>query len=313
MKRPGSSTRSWPGCREPAGRPWCSASWKAAPRKRSHNSALLGSNPPPPVGSRRHLLRLRLIRRGLAPTAGLVAAALGPEPASAAIPQITVDTTARAAIRFAAGQATAGIVPASATALAEGVITAMFWTKLKAIAIVRLRSHRARHRRRSRGPASVCKRCAQDRERLAESKSRVKRSEPMPICGPRRNNTGHWCKATTSPWRHMTSSAKTRRRRRKERPPTRGITFPRRNSTRNSSRWPSATRKIPSPIDALVWIIEKTMRYWDGYNRARGDAIGRTMEILARDHLANPRLGAVCLKLTYYPSPRRDEFLRAVA
>ena len=53
----------------------------------------------------RDLLRARLTRRGLAPTAGVLAAALGPEPASAAIPQITVDATARAAIRFAAGPA----------------------------------------------------------------------------------------------------------------------------------------------------------------------------------------------------------------
>jgi len=37
------------------------------------------------------------------------------------------------------------------------------------------------------------------------------------------------------------------------------------------------------------------------------------MEILARDYLADARLGALCLKLTYYPSPRRDEFVRTVA
>ena len=83
----------------------------------------------------RDLLRSRLTRRGLAPTAGLLAAILGPELASAAIPQLTVDATARAAIRFAAASATAGIAAARATALAEGVITAMFWTKLKMLAI----------------------------------------------------------------------------------------------------------------------------------------------------------------------------------
>ncbi len=81
----------------------------------------------------RDLLRTRLTRRGLDPsaTAGLLAAALGPEPASAAIPQITVDAVARAATRFAAGQAAAGTV----STLAEGVIRAMFWTKLKTIAV----------------------------------------------------------------------------------------------------------------------------------------------------------------------------------
>ncbi len=39
----------------------------------------------------RELLRVRLTRRGLAPTAGLLAVDLGPEPASAAIPRITVE------------------------------------------------------------------------------------------------------------------------------------------------------------------------------------------------------------------------------
>ncbi len=35
VKRPGSSMRSWPGCRELAGWPWCSASWKRVPSMRS--------------------------------------------------------------------------------------------------------------------------------------------------------------------------------------------------------------------------------------------------------------------------------------
>ena len=85
------------------------------------------------LGRARDLLRARLTHRGLAPTttAGVLAAALGPEPPSAAIPQITVDATARAAIRFAAGQAAVS----TDSTLAEGVITAMFWTRLKGIAM----------------------------------------------------------------------------------------------------------------------------------------------------------------------------------
>ena len=68
----------------------------------------------------RDLLRSRLTRRGLAPTAGVLAALLGPELASAAIPQLTVDATARAAIRFAAASAMAGIATARATVLQPG-------------------------------------------------------------------------------------------------------------------------------------------------------------------------------------------------
>ena len=138
----------------------------------------------------RHLLRLRLIRRGLAPTAGLVAAALGPDSASAAIPQITVDTTAQAAIRFAAGQATAGIVPASATALAEGVITAMFWTKLKAITIVSAAIIIAGIG--VGAGASVSLQAAPRTVKHSPKRSRRPANEPRPICGRPRNNTGRW-------------------------------------------------------------------------------------------------------------------------
>jgi RNA polymerase sigma factor (sigma-70 family) len=81
----------------------------------------------------RDLLRARLTRRGLAPTAtaGLLTAILRPEPASAAVSQFTVDAVARAATRFAVGQMAAS----TNSTLAEGVIMAMFWTKLKGIAI----------------------------------------------------------------------------------------------------------------------------------------------------------------------------------
>ena len=136
-RRPSSCTRRSPGCPQPAGRPWCSATWRAGSRRRSRISLRCSDRTlRRRLDRARDLLRARLTRRGLAPTAGLLAAALGPEPASAALPQITVDATARAAIRFEAGRATAGTVPTAATALAEGVITAMFWTKLKAIAAI---------------------------------------------------------------------------------------------------------------------------------------------------------------------------------
>src|SRR5262249_40929494 len=83
------------------------------------------------LGRARELPRMRLSRGGLAPTAiaGLLASALGPEPASAAIPQVSVDTIARAATRFSAGQAAAS----TASKSAEGVIIAMFRTGLGGI------------------------------------------------------------------------------------------------------------------------------------------------------------------------------------
>ncbi len=175
----------------------------------------------------RQLLRLRLVRRGLVPTAGLLAAALRPETASAAIPQITVETMARAAVRFAAGPATAGVVPASASALAEGVITTMLWTKLKAIACAACavlvlgvgvgvgEGTWVRHQA-----------FAQDRERRALNRHALKIKGPVLVFHLRQNNIGHLCKGSTSPWRRTTSLARTHRLKRNERPPIRGINYP---------------------------------------------------------------------------------------
>ena len=74
------------------------------------------------------LLRARLARRGLgSPLAGLM---LG----SDRVPESLIDATARLAGPFASSTAAAGMGPASALILAEGVIEAMTWTKRKWIA-----------------------------------------------------------------------------------------------------------------------------------------------------------------------------------
>jgi hypothetical protein len=73
-------------------------------------------------------LRLRLTRRGLTLPAALAASVLV-EPAAAALPAGLAETTVKAAIRFAAGK---GLVAVSApAALAEGVLRAMFLSKVK--------------------------------------------------------------------------------------------------------------------------------------------------------------------------------------
>ncbi len=71
----------------------------------------------------RERLRSRLTRRGLDPSA----LASGP-----ALPVALVNSTIRAAANYAAsGVLKAGMVPASAVVLAEGVLKAMTWSKLK--------------------------------------------------------------------------------------------------------------------------------------------------------------------------------------
>jgi RNA polymerase sigma factor (sigma-70 family) len=79
--------------------------------------------------ARRRLAR-RLGRYGL-PCSAL--AALTPEIAQAIVPESLFVSTIRAANQFAAGPAAAGAVLAPVAALAEGVIRAMFVSKLKAV------------------------------------------------------------------------------------------------------------------------------------------------------------------------------------
>ncbi len=79
----------------------------------------------------RGLLRVRLVRRGLGPAAVLVAAAWPMAVTSAPLPPDLVTVTGRAADLAAAGQATSGVIPARVAALSEGVMKAMFVTRLK--------------------------------------------------------------------------------------------------------------------------------------------------------------------------------------
>jgi RNA polymerase sigma factor (sigma-70 family) len=78
----------------------------------------------------RELLRKRLARRGVSLGAGCLAAALAPGAAAAGALSSLIGSTLQAAARFAVGTA----VPAAsapAAALAEGVLRAMFWTRMK--------------------------------------------------------------------------------------------------------------------------------------------------------------------------------------
>ena len=87
----------------------------------------------------RNLLRRRLIRRGLAPLAGVVAAGLDRASASASlvalasvpVPHELVQSTIQAAVRVAAGQATAQMVSVVAASLARRVLWSMTMIKLK--------------------------------------------------------------------------------------------------------------------------------------------------------------------------------------
>jgi RNA polymerase sigma factor (sigma-70 family) len=79
----------------------------------------------------RDLLRRRLARRGVAATAALLGGLLAENLATAALPAVLAEGTVKAALLFAGGKAG---VPAAA--LAEGVLRAMFLTKLKIVAVL---------------------------------------------------------------------------------------------------------------------------------------------------------------------------------
>jgi RNA polymerase sigma factor (sigma-70 family) len=82
----------------------------------------------------RALLRDRLAKRGLALGAGALASGLPLDVSAAAVPPALANATVQAALRFATG----GVVPWSVSSLTEGVLKAMFLTKLKAGAIAML-------------------------------------------------------------------------------------------------------------------------------------------------------------------------------
>jgi RNA polymerase sigma factor (sigma-70 family) len=95
------------------------------------------------VGSRlvrgRERLRDRLTRRGLVPSAGPLGTGLSVETASAVVPMGLVASTARAALRIAAGEA--ALVTANVSALSKGMLKAMFLTRLmKFVAVLALLS-----------------------------------------------------------------------------------------------------------------------------------------------------------------------------
>jgi RNA polymerase sigma factor (sigma-70 family) len=78
----------------------------------------------------RELLRSRLTRRGLVLSAGALTTVLSPMTAPAAVPSALLESTVRAAMLVAAGQAAAGIVSSHAAALSRGVLQTMFRTRL---------------------------------------------------------------------------------------------------------------------------------------------------------------------------------------
>jgi RNA polymerase sigma factor (sigma-70 family) len=85
----------------------------------------------------RDMLRKRLLRRGLTLSSSLLVGILSQQALSAAVPGMLRDATVRAALRWTAGQAgLAAAATESVANLTEGVLRAMFLTKLKIGAVL---------------------------------------------------------------------------------------------------------------------------------------------------------------------------------
>ena len=86
----------------------------------------------------RERLRARLTRRGLAPVNSLVTEAPPPDAEATSVPGPLLSATVQLGTRFLDQPAAAAPVSASVASLTEGVLQAMFWTKLKASGLVGL-------------------------------------------------------------------------------------------------------------------------------------------------------------------------------
>jgi RNA polymerase sigma factor (sigma-70 family) len=81
----------------------------------------------------RALLRARLVRRGLGPAAILAMSAWPSAKLSALVPVALLDSTIKASVLIGAGEAVKGLISPQVLALKEGVLKAMFLTKLKVV------------------------------------------------------------------------------------------------------------------------------------------------------------------------------------
>ena len=88
------------------------------------------------LATARQMLAKRLARRGISLTAGALAALITENVASASVPSALASATLKAVHAVAAGGVTAGAVSSSVSALSEGVLKAMFLTKLKSLVAV---------------------------------------------------------------------------------------------------------------------------------------------------------------------------------
>jgi RNA polymerase sigma factor (sigma-70 family) len=248
------------------------------------------------------LLRIRLTRRGLAPPGAILA--IGSDP----IPEAIIDATARAASRFAGGKATAGAVPASALILAEGVIKAMTWTKWKAIAalmggLLALGG----------GLGVAWGFVAGPQASPAKPKSEAK-AEARPIDA--KSSPAERYKALVKRWDdalkvYQEEAGKAKNRAEFEEIYLRVGPF----AKDHSPAFVALAEEFPADpvaVDALLWVANQALSSVYNPKGPDGQAFAKALEILARDHADEPRVGAYAWSLNLSPVSIKGDFLRAI-
>ena len=257
----------------------------------------------------RSLLRIRLTRRGLAPTATWLTSVLAADSASAAVTETIVDATARAAMRFASGVSTAGAVPASAVILAEGVIQAMLWTKLKGIAVAS-GILMALGVGAGIGAGYASPHASAPGDGPVPPKSEARAIDPQPSPADQYRALVQRYDDALKAAREASAKAKTDAERMelyKRHGPFTKDHAP--GFVALAERFPDD----PAAVDALLWVVERGLGGGDGEDDPFGRSVTRAMNILAHEHADEPRLGPLCLKLAMNASSRREEFLKAIA
>src|SRR5262249_33948687 len=85
------------------------------------------------LATARAMLAKRLARRGGVVSGVLLGAVLSRQPASASVPALAASKAIKVAGLTAAGQAATGVISVKVAALTEGVLKAMFLSKLKGV------------------------------------------------------------------------------------------------------------------------------------------------------------------------------------
>ena len=252
-----------------------------------------------------NLLRRRLVRRGLAPAAGTLASTLAPAPASAGITEAATDALVEAAMSFAAGTVPAAT---SAVILARGVIQAMLWNKLKASAIA-AGLLLALGAGLGVGLATPLASASGKNDGQAVKEAAGKAADPEPSPADQYRALVKRYEAAQKIYSDAVEGKTVAEE----------LEIYERLGPKPDDHVPAfvalAVRYPDDPVafDALHWAIENTLSSGLEPGGRSAQAVERAMEILARDHAGDPRLGPFCFRMLSNLSPRNEAFMKNIA